>query len=46
MAERVEAVGGTFTIEGGPGAGTRVEVRLPAEAPDPQLAGAQPPRRR
>lgn len=46
MAERVEAVGGTFTVEGGPGAGTRVEVRLPAEAPDPQPAGAQPPRRR
>ncbi len=30
MAERVEAVGGTFSIEGGPGAGTLVEVRLPA----------------
>jgi two-component system NarL family sensor kinase len=46
MGERVEAVGGTFTIEGGPGAGTRVEVRLPAEDPDPQPADAQPPRRR
>ena len=33
MAERVEAVGGTFTIEGGPGAGTLVEVRLPADEP-------------
>lgn len=31
MAERVEAVGGTFSIEGGPGAGTRVEVRLPID---------------
>ena len=36
MAERVEAVGGTFTIEGGPGAGTRVEVRLPADERDPE----------
>ena len=31
MAERVEAVGGTFTIDGGPGAGTLVEVCLPAD---------------
>ncbi len=35
MAERVEAVGGTFAIEGGPGAGTRVEVRLPVDAHSP-----------
>ena len=35
MAERVDAVGGRFTIEGGPGAGTRVEVRVPAGMPDP-----------
>lgn len=28
MAERVQAVGGTFSIESGPGSGTRVEVRL------------------
>ena len=31
MAERVEAVGGTFAIDGAPGAGTRVEVRIPRE---------------
>jgi signal transduction histidine kinase len=41
MAERVEAVGGTFTIEGGPGAGTRVEVRLHADEPDHEVAPAQ-----
>jgi two-component system, NarL family, sensor kinase len=29
MAERVEAVGGSFSIEGGAAAGTSVEVRLP-----------------
>jgi two-component system NarL family sensor kinase len=34
MAERVEAVGGSFSIEGGPGFGTRVEVRLPIEEPN------------
>jgi two-component system, NarL family, sensor kinase len=44
MAERVEAVGGTFAIEGGPGAGTRVEVRLPAEDADPRAAGVRPRR--
>jgi two-component system NarL family sensor kinase len=33
MAERVEAVGGSFSIESGPGSGTRVEVRLPSEEP-------------
>jgi two-component system NarL family sensor kinase len=32
MAERVEAVGGTFAIGGAPGAGTRVQVRLPLRA--------------
>jgi two-component system NarL family sensor kinase len=31
MAERVEAVGGSFSIEGRPGSGTRVEVRLPTD---------------
>ncbi len=36
MAERVEAVGGSFSIQGGPGAGTRVEVRLPLAEPDRQ----------
>jgi two-component system NarL family sensor kinase len=45
MAERVEAVGGTFTIEGGPGAGTRVAVRLPDEDADPPPAGVRPRRR-
>ncbi len=44
MAERVEAVGGTFTIEGGPGAGTLVEVRLPAD--EPWRAGASAAARR
>lgn len=34
MAERVEAVGGSFSIEGA-GAGTRVEVRLPIDEPNP-----------
>jgi two-component system NarL family sensor kinase len=29
MAERVEAVGGSFSIESGPASGTQVEVRLP-----------------
>jgi two-component system, NarL family, sensor kinase len=38
MAERVEAVGGSFSIDGGPGYGTKVEVRLPLE-PGPR----QPP---
>jgi two-component system NarL family sensor kinase len=32
MAERVEVVGGSFSIDGGPGGGTRVEVRLPVPA--------------
>lgn len=45
MAERVEAVGGTFTIEGGPGAGTRVAVRVPAEDSDFEPAGVRPRRR-
>ena len=36
MAERVESVGGRFTIAGGPGAGTLVEVRLPADKPTPE----------
>ncbi len=45
MAERVEAVGGTFTIEGRPGAGTRVEVRVPAEDADPEAPGGRPRRR-
>jgi signal transduction histidine kinase len=30
MRERVEALGGTFEIRSSPGAGTRLEVRLPA----------------
>ena len=40
MAERVEAVGGSFSIEGGPGEGTRVEVRLPVDEPGPQPTAA------
>ena len=36
MAERVEAVGGSFSIDGEPGSGTRIEVRLPIEKPKPQ----------
>jgi two-component system NarL family sensor kinase len=36
MAERVEAVGGSFSIESGSGSGTRVEVRLPSEEPAPR----------
>ena len=44
MAERVEAVGGTFRIEGGPGAGTLIEVRLPAD--EPRGVGASRVRRR
>ena len=35
MAERVEAVGGTFDIAGGTGAGTRVEVRIPIRTSEP-----------
>jgi nitrate/nitrite-specific signal transduction histidine kinase len=31
MAERMDRVGGTFLIEGRPGAGTRVLATLPAE---------------
>ena len=31
MAERIEAVGGSFSIESTPGCGTRVEVRVPWE---------------
>ena len=45
MAERVEAVGGTFTIDGGPGGGTRVEVRVPAEDAHPPPYGDRPRRR-
>jgi two-component system nitrate/nitrite sensor histidine kinase NarX len=30
MRERVESVGGEITIESRPGAGTRIEVRVPA----------------
>jgi signal transduction histidine kinase len=30
MHERVEAIGGTFEIRSNPGAGTRLEVRVPA----------------
>lgn len=46
MAERVEAVGGSFSIGGGPGSGTRVEVRLPAEPTGaPRLHGDPGPRR-
>jgi signal transduction histidine kinase len=30
MGERLEAVGGTFEIHSKPGAGTRLEVRVPA----------------
>ena len=37
IAERVEAVGGSFSLAGGPGSGTRVEVRLPVEEPDPPI---------
>ena len=37
IAERVEAVGGSFSLAGGPGSGTRVEVRLPVKEPDPPI---------
>jgi two-component system NarL family sensor kinase len=30
MHERVEAMGGTFEIRSSPGAGTRLEIRVPA----------------
>ena len=43
IAERVEAVGGTFTVEGGPGAGTRVEIRLPVGDRDFESAGLAAP---
>lgn len=46
MAERVDAVGGSFTVDGGPGAGTRVEVRLPDDEPERQPTDASPPRGR
>jgi two-component system NarL family sensor kinase len=36
MAERVEAVGGSFSIESGPASGTRVEVRLPIRESTPR----------
>lgn len=36
MAERVEAVGGSFSVDSGSGDGTRVEVRLPTDGPRPQ----------
>jgi signal transduction histidine kinase len=32
MAERVEAVGGTFRLQSSPGAGTRVEISVPLSA--------------
>ena len=40
MAERVDAVGGSFSIEGGPGSGTTIEVRLPVERPQLQRPAA------
>jgi signal transduction histidine kinase len=32
MAERVEAVGGTFRLQSSPGTGTRVEISVPLSA--------------
>jgi two-component system NarL family sensor kinase len=53
MAERVEAVGGSFSIGGGPGSGTTIEVRIPLEAPasgppivSPLIGGQSIPRSR
>jgi two-component system, NarL family, sensor kinase len=40
VAERVEAVGGSFSIHGGPASGTRVEVRVPIDEP---ASAARPP---
>lgn len=34
MRERARVLGGTFRVEGAPGFGTRVEVRLPKREPD------------
>lgn len=39
MRYRVEAVGGTLTIDSGPGRGTRIEARLPASAVASPAAG-------
>lgn len=41
MAERVELVGGTLTIDGARHPGTRVEAYIPLEAPAVSLAGRQ-----
>ena len=39
MRDRVEAVGGTLTIESAPGAGTRVRGRVPPDAGTPEAMG-------
>ena len=36
MGERVEAFGGTFTIQSSPRRGTRLEVSVPVAGPDRQ----------
>jgi signal transduction histidine kinase len=33
MRERVQAIGGRFTLDSAPGAGTRIQVRAAARAP-------------
>jgi len=41
--ERVEALGGTFTVQAAPGAGTRAEARIPAGAgADPDRPASMP----
>jgi signal transduction histidine kinase len=43
LKDRVEALGGTITVGGGPGGGTSVEARIPIHgrtAPDPEHRGA------
>ena len=39
MRDRVEAVGGTLTVESAPGAGTRVRGRVPPDAGTPDAMG-------
>lgn len=43
IAQRVEAVRGTFSIDSRPGAGTTVIVQLPVHQPDPPIAGFPSP---
>jgi signal transduction histidine kinase len=43
MRQRVEALGGTFTVESAPGEGTVIAVNLPAELPAGPAGAAGPP---